>query len=376
MDNHTKRLWAPEQDFPQLRRPVLRHENTDNTKQQNDSKPTAVNTTVTSNMDVAKSTLSVEAKEWYPPGYNSTPAVNNYPTYSKPTNSAQNRLNKYKQVQNDNKFKGTYDYDQQLQYLYEIIKLLTLKPGKFDEVIFSLIEFLEPYFNDIEVMSKVTTVIFQQAVVETNFQYSGARLLAIMDENCPFVRACLHSLCEKELEKTSNLQNLAIFYAEIYSQLNFELFGICLLKALKKMSSHPENVKYICHTLKLTGGKLEALDKSVISEIFNHLEKLKPVLTNHISSLVQSVIKLRDSQWGQAEIHASGIELEENLSDGPVFYGPDGRQLTTEESDFLTENLDELMLDDTDPDALWNPEPEMSEEIRLAFADFVKANRR
>lgn len=32
--------------------------------------------------------------------------------------------------------------------------------------------------------------------------------------------------------------------------------------------------------------------------------------------------------------------------------------------------------DDTDPDALWNPEPEMSEEIRLAFADFVKANRR
>lgn len=96
--------------------------------------------------------------------------------------------------------------------------------------------------------------------------------------------------------------------------------------------------------MQLTGGKLEALDKSVISEILNHLEKLKPVLANHISSLVQSVINLRDSQWGQAEIHASGIELEENLSDGPVFYGPDGRQLTTEESDFLTENLDELML--------------------------------
>ncbi|GLV45622.1 uncharacterized protein CBL_02641 [Carabus blaptoides fortunei] len=337
MDNHTKRLWAPEQDFPQLRRPVLRQENTDNMKQQNDSQPTTVNTTVTPNMAVAKSTLSAEAEEWYPAGYNSTPVVNNYPTYS--PSSVQNRLNKYRHVDNDNKYKGTYDYDQQLQYLYEIIKLLTLKPGKFDEVIFSLIEFLEPYFNNIEVMSKVTTVIFQQAVVETNFQYSGARLLAIMDENCPFVRACLHSLCEKELEKTSNLQNLAIFYAEIYSQLNFELFGICLLKALKKMSSHPENVKYICHTLK-------------------------------------SVIKLRDTQWGQAEIHASGIELEENLSDGPVFYGPDGRQLTAEESDFLTENLDELMLDDTDPDALWNPEPEMNEEIRLAFADFVKATHR
>lgn len=32
--------------------------------------------------------------------------------------------------------------------------------------------------------------------------------------------------------------------------------------------------------------------------------------------------------------------------------------------------------DDSDPDSLWNPEPEMSDEIQAAFAEFVRLSNR
>lgn len=329
--------------------------------------------------DVAeKSTLSATAKEWYPPGYQNSPS-DAYPSArnSIATNSVQSRLNKYRQSGNDVKTGGKDTYDAGMVYLYDIIKTLTRNPGEFDELIYMLMNYVEPHFQDVEIVSRITATIFKQALAEQNFQYSGVRMLAVLDENCPLVRAYLHSLCEKELETAQNLQNLTLFYAQIYSQLNYELFGKCLLKALEKLPPSPDNVKYICQTLKLTGAKLEALDKDLINEIINQLNYLCNSLPSSMSFLVQSVIKLRKSNWGQVDIQAVSPPSEPyEWSDGPVFYGPDGVELTSEESEFLAENLNDFIIDDTNPDMLWNPEPEMNEEIQEAFAEFVRSNQR
>lgn len=103
---------------------------------------------------VKRSTLSVDAKEFYPANFNL--AQN---TSQGTTKSLQDRLNKYKNIepQQNNK--------RELDYLFETIILLTNKPGKFDSTLPALVETLKPHFNDPEFITKITQEIFEQVKI-------------------------------------------------------------------------------------------------------------------------------------------------------------------------------------------------------------------
>lgn len=70
------------------------------------------------------------------------------------------------------------------------------------------------------------------------------------------------------------------------------------------------------------------------------LKKLCPTLPQNMRNLVQSVINLRNEKWGMIESPSVPPPSEPiDWPEGPVYYGPDGQQLTLEESEFLSENL-------------------------------------
>lgn len=171
MENHTvKTLWDSDAQFPELRRPkpCLKNENTSNTNESKEKTAPDTNTNnVSSVSDVAKtSNLSVEAKEWYPPGY-VNPQSNFSSSRSNNTHSVQSRLTKYRQTDNepkqDNRDGDLCDLN--LDFLQHIIRTLTKNPGEFDDVIYDLLEFLSPYMANIGIISKVTSIIFNQVYI-------------------------------------------------------------------------------------------------------------------------------------------------------------------------------------------------------------------
>lgn len=132
-------LWDPDQEYPPLRMP---HFLTNDENIVND---------MTSRADLVKrSTLSVDAKEFYPASFNITQNTASPAS----TKSVQDRLNKYKHMEQS--------VNREQDYLYETIALLTCKPGKFDSILPSLLQNLQPHFNDLEFISYITQVIFEQ----------------------------------------------------------------------------------------------------------------------------------------------------------------------------------------------------------------------
>ncbi|KAF2887274.1 hypothetical protein ILUMI_18899, partial [Ignelater luminosus] len=133
----------------------------------------------------------------------------------------------------------------------------------------------------------------------------------------------------------------------------------------------------------LTGASLESYNKQAINDIFNQLDVVKQVLPSSVVNLINSVVTLRASNWGQGQsspVNTNRFHSEEShpLHDGPIFYGPDGKELTDEERQFLTDNCSyqaDFMTDDSDPDGLWDPDPEMDEEMQAAFRQFVQLSK-
>lgn len=83
----------------------------------------------------------------------------------------------------------------------------------------------------------------------------------------------------------------------------------------------------------------------MIDKILTTLSGLSD-LPSSMVNLVGSVVTLRSKQWGMADSFESTPPPAEPVewSDEPIFYGPDGQQLTLEECDFLTENINDLIL--------------------------------
>ncbi|VEN60622.1 unnamed protein product [Callosobruchus maculatus] len=78
---------------------------------------------------------------------------------------------------------------------------------------------------------------------------------------------------------------------------------------------------------------------------------------------------------------SSEYEMDNYVYEGvsnTVFYQPDGNVLTNEESEFIASHMhsnEEYASDNSDPDDLCDPEPEMDEEIQAAFKEFVKSSK-
>lgn len=95
------------------------------------------------------------------------------------------------------------------------------------------------------------------------------------------------------------------------------------------------------YSFQLSGSKLEELDKKMIESIMQQLKDMCARLPERTVRIIESVISLRNKAWGMIETPCTLPPPAEpvEFTDGPVYYGPDGQQLTLEESEFLSENL-------------------------------------
>ncbi|GJQ71105.1 hypothetical protein Trydic_g1010 [Trypoxylus dichotomus] len=336
-----------------------------------------------------KSTLSADAKEWFPSTY--SPQV--VPQLAQP---AQSRLQK---IKSENAC-VTEDYNpetSQYKTAFEpvnldiLIQSLIYDPGQFDNLVDNFIAILEPYADDIEVAIKAVETIFEYALREPSFRYNAARLCSVLDEHYPLIRPHLHMLCEKELNSDNQNQGFTLFLAELYMQLHYEaVYGRCVLDSLKKLisSGKAEDIKSACQALKLAGYSLESSSKNVLDEVFQDLEAAKPHLQQTLINLIESVFTLRNNNWGRSVnpvINSNSVQQQNGVvtssSDEEfILYGPDGQEITPEEQEFFYSNFGDdgeyLGDESSDPDDLYNPEPEMDKEIQEAFREFVKLSKR
>ncbi|XP_060534863.1 uncharacterized protein LOC132707158 [Cylas formicarius] len=391
--NQTTPLWNKSTTQGRLRPPKLNNSTEAVAKRDSsNSQPDSV---------VANSTLKADAPEFYPAGYNRSEVsepVNYFPknvhiTVSDPASivkhSAQNRLNKYKQNSIGSsyvEYNGHCDDDSpDMIRLKQIISSLKLYPGQFDDLLMVFMETIYPYFNDIIAMSEIVKLLVSEAIESANFRYNSARLCWYVEQKCAEFRAELHMRCKKELQENPNQQNVLLFLAELYTQLpHSTLYGTLLIDSLKRLleSGGNDNVKCVAQALKLTGYSLDQTSRTELDEVFSQLRFIKNSLSGSTLMLLNSVINLRESNWGRmtSETSSDSSEFDEPHYDeilNGVMYETEGQVLTNEEREFLMANAthDEYIIDNEDPDALCDPEPEMDEEIRAAFSEFVKLSK-
>lgn len=259
-------LWDGNSEYTPLRRPnsnssvdtKAKHTYEERNITQNSQLPTdslhqCTDTNKSKNFNdiLSKSTLRVDAEEWFPSSYS--------PVGPQLAQPAQNRLQR---IKSENTI-ITEDFNPETSHdkipfdpvnLDILIQSLIYDPGQFDNLIDNFIAIFAPHLDDLEVAMKTAEAIFGYALQEPSFRYNAARLCSIVDEHYPMFRPQLHMLCEKELNSEDQNQGLTLFLAELYMQLNYEtVYGKCVLDSLKKLisSGKPEYIKSACQALKV-----------------------------------------------------------------------------------------------------------------------------
>ncbi|XP_066156752.1 polyadenylate-binding protein-interacting protein 1 isoform X1 [Euwallacea fornicatus] len=270
---------------------------------------------------------------------------------------------------------STSDDSPDMIRLKQIISSLMKYPGQFDNLLVVFMETIYPYFHNIITMSEIAKILVSQAINCPNFRYNGVRLCWYIEQRCPEFRAELHLRCQIELNENPNQQNVLLFIAELYTQLPHDsLYGAPLLDSMKKLLSNGgnDNVKCVCQALKLTGYSLEQNHKQVLDNIFVQLQESTNSLSDSMLSFINSVINLRESNWGRSATEGSNSDSSseydqdyEEMVNG-ILYEVDGQALSTEQQEFLAVHASDY---DGDADDLYE---EMDEEMEEAFEEFLK----
>ncbi|XP_077301916.1 poly(A) binding protein interacting protein 1 isoform X2 [Arctopsyche grandis] len=376
--------------------------------------------------DKPKSTLSAEAKEWFPPNY-VPPTQDNYfagygqPSYDQQRFSVQDRI-RYNQHPEE------YELQDSLSQLITMLDEVTYSPGRFATLSGPLVDSFSLTLDDVQHTQPLVEAIVNQAIREQNFRYNGARLCTMFDsvaltlDTTPVFRTCLLERCTSEennivsgMEVSSNnICGFAMFLAELYMQLEnpeggrIKALGESLCNILKHMLGTPDNnsTKSVCQILKLSGLALDADCKLHVDAIFTGLRTSEAAGVQ--APLVRNLINLRQSRWGSggfAELvdsesttptfHSQSNQngIRHNNSAPPIsgrgtrqrgngdngFYLPEGHRLTSEETAFLNQHLPQTgdrqffddgdILEDSDND-VWGSE--MNEEQHADFLEFLR----
>ncbi|XP_018322542.2 polyadenylate-binding protein-interacting protein 1 isoform X2 [Agrilus planipennis] len=385
-------LWTGPEEAGPLRRPKDSRNNTQDPglEQKLSDK---LNNSLTFTEDIlSTSTLSVDAKEWFPPSHK---AAND--SSQLPSSSLQGRLLKIKTLKDNNPTAddqvsfNNENYiveicNDDLQSLHEIIFRITQDPGEYDSALDVVQKVVEPYLEDVEFLGKLANLIVEQALLIPSFSYSAARLCLFMEEQSGLFKPGLVLLCQKKIDQLPYDQGLTLFLAELYAQQYAEeMYGTLLLKCLKNLvkvenciqesGDFPNNLKVACQVLKLTGSLLDAHYTKDVDYIFDQLELSKNHLSDSLKSLVQCVVNLRSTNWGKTNANhiennkitsQLGKDVNYQYNTEGVFYGPDGIELTLEERKWL----DDMTDDGSDTDLDLNPE--MDEEMQIAYKQFLR----
>ncbi|XP_023950971.1 polyadenylate-binding protein-interacting protein 1 [Bicyclus anynana] len=317
------------------------------------------------------STLSAEAKEWYPPNYVPQSPVNyNAEPVRAPRYSVQDRI-RQAQDQNPYTFEDmsyTLEEPENMNMRENIANLITFMceitfdPGKFDTLCGPIVDTFVSTLSDASYTRPLVEAIVNQSIAESNFRYNGARLCSIFDsvaspEESTF-RACLLERCSAEENKIisgletseENMRGFAMFLAEIYTQLEnsqggrIRNLGESLCKVLLHLldTDKETNIKSVCQLLKLSGIALDADCPASMHAAFERLKYRAEM------PCVHRVIALRAARWGTADPEPDPPAPQPNSrrlnpngeAEGTMGgYLADGQSLTLEERDFLQNNL-------------------------------------
>ncbi|EDW74439.2 uncharacterized protein Dwil_GK21392 [Drosophila willistoni] len=293
-----------------------------------------------------------------------------------------------------------------LEYLDTVIHCLNQNPGQFDSIASRFLTIFDGMEQNQFVLSIAMEDIFEKSIEQPNFRYMGAKLYNLLHMLNPKADSLFHTLLKckleyhqsevaKYMESTEHQQKVretALFLAELYMQLRGEddarlqLIAVNIVYSLTQLLACEtnENVRCICQTLKLAGYDLTADCSQDMLSIIEALKAIEAKLPGKYP-MAASVIALQANNWGRKVSNALGgdddsaaVKEPPRLSDEPVFYGPDGRELTAEETDFLaaedddgSDDGDEFDVRDGDLDL----DPEMDEETERAYKDFCKQSQ-
>ncbi|CAH2107483.1 unnamed protein product [Euphydryas editha] len=364
-------------------------------------------------IELPKSKLSADAKEWYPPNYvRQPPVVYQSEPYSRVQrfSSVQDRIRQAQEQDSYNFDEMSYsleesdnmDLRENIANLIAVMCEITVDPGKFDTLCGPLVDSFILTLNDVNYTRPLVDAIVNQSIGEANFRYNGARLCSMYDSVVPLedstFRACLLERCSSEENKIisgietseENMRGFAMFLAEIYTQLEdnqggrIRSLGESLCKVLLHLldTDKEVNIKAVCQLLKLSG---IALDADCPANMHAAFERLK-----YSAQLpcVRRVLALRAARWGLAEHEPEPVHAPHDVprrapavinseSDGIVGgYLADGQSLTLEECNFLQSNLptkpaslDDDILEELENEA-WDTG--MDAEMQAGYLEFLK----
>lgn len=309
-------------------------------------------------------------------------------------------------VQEEPPLSDSYPVEELRSFLNDI----TMNPGKFDRKIQPLTNTLNTMVDDDDTMRAIVNIIFDESVRQPNLRYSGARLcknlcndLDASPDRLNF-RSVLLTRCNQEFKRRealaeaedggTYLRGFAMFTAELFSQLEvmkqrIAVLGDSLPNLIKTLLNYasPDNLKCACQVLKLVGAYLEDYERAKITNngaapemdyIMFTLKNLanSTEYTRNIKDMINSVIKLRDSDWGRVtHTENSGYETSPPTNvDEPVMYGPDGKPMTADELMFLQSQYASNMPPDVDDYDLYDDAvgEEISDEISEAYEIFLR----
>ncbi|XP_053668361.1 polyadenylate-binding protein-interacting protein 1-like [Anopheles marshallii] len=282
-----------------------------------------------------------------------------------------------------------------MDYLTEVIAELLDNPGMFDEVQKQLPGKLGELRQDDFVLSSTIEMIFEQSIRESNFRYMGARMCQLLDTlDCGpdiSVRRLLQLKMEDqncELQQFMSKEQVKVrgatlFLAELYMQLRNpqdpfdKIIPEHIISAIEILLSKegPENIKCVCQCLKLCGYELEQDCREKLESILKKLQSLTAIQSSS-EAMIKSVIELRKNSWGRSEeIAPAAVAPGPEYQHEPVFYGPDGKMLTEEESSFLATNIEATggqnahsSYDDDDEYGIVDDD----QEVQEAYAEFLQ----
>ncbi|KAH8405799.1 hypothetical protein KR215_009279 [Drosophila sulfurigaster] len=294
-----------------------------------------------------------------------------------------------------------------LEYLDTVIHCLNQNPGQFDTIASRFLTIFDGMESNNYVLSIAMEDIFEKSIEQPNFRYMGAKLYNLLHMLNLKQDSLFHTLlkCKLEyhqaevtkymqsVEQQQKVRETALFLAELYMQLRgdddarIQLIAVNIVYSLRKLLAceSAENVRCICQTLKLAGYDLSADCQQDMHVIIASLQAIEAKSPGKYA-MAANVIALQQNNWGRKVLNALGGEDGDaakppeppRLSDEPVFYGPDGRELTAEESDFLAAEDENNGSDGDDFDVRDNEldlDPEMDEETERAYKDFCKQGK-
>lgn len=217
-----------------------------------------------------------------------------------------------------------------------------------------------------DALSITSEIILQMATLAPSVQYNLSRLCALLSKDVDGFRQLnllpkLHEYHEEQRKYMSpeQLQNLLLFFAEVYDKLELEtgghidIIGVAVCEQLRGMLNveaiKDAGVKTVIQVLKLTGRHLDAFEKgkSAVDELLTNLNAIAkghPAISDSVKQQIISVSALRENNWGvkNHESFKGGLlpgESDLTPSSSGFFIGPDGQPLNDEEKAFLEENL-------------------------------------